>query len=44
MKTWDFPDDPVVKILPSSGGGAGLIPGRGAEIPHASGPKKQNIK
>ena len=25
-------------------GGAGSIPGQGAEIPHASGPKKQNIK
>ena len=33
---WDFPDDPVVKILPSIAGGAGLIPGQGTKIPHAS--------
>lgn len=25
---WEFPDDPVVKILPSIAGGAGLIPGQ----------------
>ena len=34
----------MVKTLPSNSGGAGLIPGRGAKIPHASGPKNQNIK
>ena len=34
----------MVKTLPSSAGDAGLIPGRGAKIPHASAPKKQNIK
>ena len=42
----DFPGGPVVKTLPSNAGGAGSIPGQGANIPHASGPKKknQNIK
>ena len=34
----------MVKILPSNAGGVGLIPGRGAKIPHASWPKNQNIK
>ena len=42
--TWDFPGGPVVNTLPSSEAGAGLIPGRGAEIPHASWPKNQNMK
>ena len=43
--TRDFPGGPVVKTLPSSTGGAGSIPGRGAKIPRASRPKKQkNIK
>ena len=37
----DFPGGPVVKTLPSNAGGAGSIPGRGAKIPHASGPKNQ---
>ena len=40
----DFPDRPVVETLPSNVGGAGLIPSPGAKIPHASGPKNQNIK
>ena len=40
----DFPGSPVVKILPSNAGGAGLIPGQGAKIPHALWPKNQNIK
>ena len=40
----DFPGSPVVKISPSNAGGAGSIPGWGAKIPHASGPKNQNIK
>ena len=40
----DFPGGPVVKNPPSNAGGAGLIPGQGAKIPHASGPKNQNIK
>ena len=43
--TRDFPRGPVLKILSFNEGGAGSIPGRGANIPHASGPKKtQNIK
>ena len=40
----DFPGGPVVKTSPSSAGRAGLIPGRGARIPHASWPKNQDIK
>ena len=43
--TWDFPGGPVVKTSPSNAGGAGLIPGWRAKIPHASQPKAQkNIK
>ena len=34
-----FPGGLVAKILPSSAGGVGSIPGRGAKIPHASGQK-----
>ena len=34
----------MVMTSPSSAEGAGSIPGRGAKIPHASRPKKQNIK
>jgi len=34
----------VVKTLPSSAGGTGLIIGQGARIPHALPPKCQNIK
>ena len=41
---WDFPGGPVVKTPPSSAGGVGSIPGRGAKISHASRPKNQNIK
>ena len=33
----------MVKTLPSNAGSAGLIPGQGVKIPHASGPKNQNI-
>ena len=40
----DFPGSPVVTTLPFNAGGAGSIPGQGAKIPHASGPKTQNIK
>ncbi|CAI9168220.1 unnamed protein product [Rangifer tarandus platyrhynchus] len=36
----DFPGGPVVKILLSDAGGAGLIPGQGTKIPHASWPQK----
>ena len=39
-----FPGGPIVKILPSNVRGAGSISGWGAKIPHASRPKKQNIK
>ena len=39
----DFPVRPVVKTLPSNGGGEGLIPDWGAKIPHALWPKNQNI-
>ena len=41
---WDFPGSPVVKTSPCNAEGAGSIPGQGAKIPHASGPKKQNIR
>ena len=40
----DFPGSPVVKTSPSNAEGTGSIPGRGANIPHASWPKNQNIK
>ena len=39
-----LPCGPVVKTLPSNAGDAGLIPGWGAEMPHASQPKNQNIQ
>ena len=39
-----FCGGPVVKNLPPSAGGMRLIPGQGAEIPHASWLKYQNIK
>ena len=42
--TGDFPGSPVVRTSPSNAGGAGSIPGQGTKIPHASGPKSQNIK
>ena len=34
----------MVETSPSNARGVGLIPGRGAKIPHVSGPKNQNIK
>ena len=34
----------MVKTSPSNAGDVGSIPGQGAKIPHASGPKNQNIK
>ena len=40
----DFPGNPVVKTLLYNAGDAGAIPGWGAKIPHALGPKNQNIK
>ena len=39
-----FPGGPVVKTSSSNAEGAGLIPGWGGKIPHASGPKTQNIR
>ena len=34
----------MTNTSPSSTGGVGLIPGWEAKIPHASGPKNQNVK
>ena len=42
--TRDFPAGPMVKTSPSNAGGAGSIPGQGAKIPHALGPKKPKHK
>ena len=43
--TWqDFRGGPVIKILPSSAGVGGLIPGQGAGFPHAYQSKKKNPK
>ena len=43
-----FPEGTSLEIQwlrpPSSAGGTGSIPGKEAKIPHASGPKHQNIK
>ena len=39
-----LPGGPVVKTSPSNAGAVGSIPGRGAKIPHASGPKKPKHK
>ena len=44
MGVRDFSAGPVIKISSSNTGDAGLIPGQGAKIPHASWPKTQNIK
>ena len=40
----DFPGCPVVKTSPFNARGMGSIPVQGAQIPHASLPKHQNIK
>ena len=40
----DFPHGPMIKTSPSNAGDMGLIPDRGAKIPHVLGPKYQNIK
>ena len=40
----DLSGGPLVKTLPSNARGVGLIPGWETKIPHASGPKTQNIK
>ena len=37
--SWDFPNGPVVKILPSNAGGVGLISDWGAKIPIPLGQK-----
>ena len=37
----DFPGGSAAKISPSNAGGAGLLPGLGAENPHASQPEKE---
>ena len=34
----------MVRTSPSNARGEGSIPGRGAKLPHALGPKNQNIK
>ena len=47
MFIWGFPGSPVVKTSSCNEAGVGLSPGWGANIPHASKPKKkknQNIK
>ena len=43
-RDWDFPGGPVVKTSPSNTGVAGLIPGAGARIPPALGPKTKTKK
>ena len=43
-KSWDFSGGLVVESSPSNAGGVSSIPGQEAKIPHASGPKNQNIK
>ena len=40
----DFPGSPVVETSPFNVGGASLIPGGEARIPHASPPRNKNIK
>ena len=40
----DLPGSLLAETSPSNAGVAGLIPSWGARIPHASQPKKQNIK
>ena len=40
----DFPGSPVVTILPSNAGGAGLIPDQATVILHAASPKKEERK
>ena len=40
----DFPGGPVIKTLPSNARDEGSKSSRGAKMPHAPGPKSQNIK
>ena len=42
--TRDFSGGPVANTSPSNAGSKGSTPGGGPKIPHASGPKNQNIK
>ena len=42
--SWDFPGSLVARSLPSSAESVGLIPGKGAKIPHASPPTHPSIK
>ena len=44
IQSRDFPSGPAVKTLPSIAEDMGLIPGWGPKIPHALGPKHQNMK
>ena len=44
MVGWDFAGGPVAKTSPSNAEDGATIPGLRAKIPHASWPKKQNIK
>ena len=41
---WDFPGGPLVRTPCFPWRGCSSIPGERTKIPHASGPKKQNIK
>ena len=41
MFIWGFPGSPVVKTSSCNEAGVGLSPGWGANIPHASQPKKK---
>ena len=36
-QSWDFPDNPVFKSLPSNAGDTGSIPDQGTKIPHVAG-------
>ena len=40
----DLPGGPVAGSSPRKAGDVGSVPGQGAEIPHASWPKHQNMK
>ena len=40
----EFPGGPAVKTSPSNPGGAGSVPGQGANLLHALWPKSQSIK
>ena len=44
MQNRNFSAGPVVKASPSKAGGVGLVPGQGANIPHALRPKNKKHK